>query len=116
MPLVGVAAGVIVLDEDFYWQECFGAGGILSGVYLLTQARQILHRRNVRRRAHYRAARQRMQAIKSEPVAYATGPCFLCILGLAAYPAVMPPFSTVNRAAPGAAARSTSTICGWQVK
>lgn len=62
MPLVGVAAGVIVLDEDFYWQECFGAGGILSGVYLLTQARQILHRRNVRRRAHYRAARQRMQA------------------------------------------------------
>lgn len=61
MPLVGVAAGVIVLDEDFTG-ECFGAGGILSGVYLLTQARQILHRRNVRRRAHYRAARQRMQA------------------------------------------------------
>ena len=62
MPLMGVGVGIAVLGEDFYWQECFGAVGILSGVYLLTQARHILHRRNVRHRNRYRAARRRMHA------------------------------------------------------
>lgn len=60
MPLMGVAVGIAVLGEDFYWQECFGAAGILSGVYLLTQARQIMRRRNIRRRRRYRAARRGM--------------------------------------------------------
>lgn len=62
MPLMGVGVGIAVLGEDFYWQECFGAVGILSGVYLLTQARHILHRRNVRHGNRYRAVRRRMHA------------------------------------------------------
>lgn len=61
MPLVGVSAGVLVLHEDFYWQECFGAAGILSGVYLLTQARRIMHWRHRRQRAA-RIRRRHMHA------------------------------------------------------
>lgn len=58
MPLVGILVGVLALHEEFYWQECFGAAGILSGVYLLTQARRLMHWRHVRRRARERAARR----------------------------------------------------------
>ncbi len=94
MPLMGVGIGIAVLDEVFYWQECFGAVEILSGVHLITQARQILHLRNVR------------PFFQANSIADAD----------AVQSAVIVPFSTLNRAAPGSAARSTSAICGWQVK
>lgn len=58
MPLVGILVGVLVLHEAFYWQECFGAAGILSGVCLLTQARRLMRLRHVRRRIRDRAAQR----------------------------------------------------------
>ena len=58
MPLMGVGAGIVVLGENFYWQECFGAAGILFGVYLLTQVRRMLRRRNLRRGRRHGAARR----------------------------------------------------------
>lgn len=62
MPLVGILTGVLVLHEEFYWQECFGAAGILSGVYVLTQARRLMHWRHVRRRVRDRAARRHLRS------------------------------------------------------
>lgn len=61
MPLVGILTGVLALHEEFYWQECFGAAGILFGVYLLTQARRLMHWRHARRRARHRAARRHLR-------------------------------------------------------
>lgn len=48
MPLAGVSAGVLVLDEPFVWQQCFGALGMLAGIYILTHSRQIMRHTNRR--------------------------------------------------------------------
>lgn len=56
MPLVGILTGVVFLHEPFHIRECFGAAAILSGVYLITHARQLLHWRNRR----YRVTRRRL--------------------------------------------------------
>ena len=46
MPLVGVSAGVLLLDEDFVWQQCFGAVGMLAGIYILTHSHQLMRYTN----------------------------------------------------------------------
>ena len=48
MPLVGVSAGVLLLDEDFVWQQCFGAVGMLAGIYILTHSHQLMRYANRR--------------------------------------------------------------------
>lgn len=48
MPLVGVSAGVLLLDEDFVWQQCFGAVGMLAGIYILTHSHQLMRYTNRR--------------------------------------------------------------------
>lgn len=50
MPLAGVLTGVIVLGEEFRMEELAGALGILSGIFLLTQAERLARRRDGRRR------------------------------------------------------------------
>lgn len=48
MPLVGVSAGVLLLDEAFVWQQCFGAVGMLAGIYILTHSHQLMRYANRR--------------------------------------------------------------------
>lgn len=50
MPLAGVLTGVIVLGEEFRREELVGALGILSGIFLLTQAERLARWRDARRR------------------------------------------------------------------
>lgn len=50
MPLVGILTGVLFLSEAFRLEDCFGAAGILFGVYILTHARQIMNWRGRRKK------------------------------------------------------------------
>lgn len=48
MPLAGVTAGVMVLDEPFAWQQGIGAVGMLAGIYILTHSQQLMRLTNRR--------------------------------------------------------------------
>lgn len=64
MPLVGVSAGVLLLHEAFVWQQCFGAVGMLAGIYVLTHSHQLMRYTNRRLMRRARA----ISHVRTHPV------------------------------------------------
>lgn len=68
MPLAGVSAGVLLLDEPFVWQQCFGAVGMLAGIYILTHSHQIMRHTNRRLMRRAKSLSRLRTARREQPV------------------------------------------------
>ncbi|HJA79608.1 DMT family transporter [uncultured Desulfovibrio sp.] len=68
MPLAGVTAGVVLLDEPFVWQQCFGAVGMLAGIYILTHSHQIMRYTNRRLLRRAKALSHLRRPRREQPV------------------------------------------------